>query len=86
MILSLGRITRLLILIRPLIILRMTRKSNNNKYRAESNQKDPIQAAIDEGIDVSMLKDNLQRSVTERIRRHQIALNTANKIRNAKRL
>lgn len=64
----------------------MVRKSNKNINRkAESRQGDPIQAAMDSGIDVSMLVDNLQRSVTERIRRHQIALNTAKKLRKAKR-
>lgn len=51
-----------------------------------SKQMDPIQVAIDYGIDVSMLADNLKRSVTERIKRHQTALNTAKKLRKAKRL
>jgi len=51
-----------------------------------SRQMDPIQAATDYGIDVSMLADNLRRSVTDRIKRHQIALNTAKKLRKAKRL
>jgi hypothetical protein len=47
---------------------------------------DPIQSAIDYGIDISMLIDNLKRSPAERIKRHQIALNTAQKLRKAKRL
>ena len=47
---------------------------------------DPIQAAIDYGIDISMLKDNLKRTPAERIRRHQIALETAEKLRKAKGL
>ena len=65
----------------------MIGKSNNNaKGKSAARQTDPIQAAIDYGIDVSMLVDNLQRSVTERIKRHQIALNTAEKLRKAKRL
>jgi len=65
----------------------MERKAPNNKGpEHESPQTDPVQAAIDYGIDVSSLRDNLQRSVTERIRRHQIALNTAEKLRKAKRL
>ncbi len=51
-----------------------------------SRQMDPIQVAADYGIDVSMLADNLRRSVTDRIKRHQIALNTAKKLRKAKRL
>jgi hypothetical protein len=60
--------------------------ADNKKPQNESPQIDPIQAAIDYGIDVSMLVDNLHRSVAERIRRHQIALNTAEKFRKAKRL
>jgi hypothetical protein len=56
------------------------------KRRDKSRQADPIQAAIDYGIDVQALSDNLQRSVTERIKRHQIALNTAEKLRKARRL
>ena len=65
----------------------MDAKSNKNrKDDSHTRQTDPIQAAIDYGIDVSMLADNLQRSVEERIKRHQIALNTAEKLRKAKRL
>jgi len=65
----------------------MARKSNKNAKRMNnSRQMDPIQAATDYGIDVSMLADNLRRSVTDRIKRHQIALNTAKKLRKAKRL
>ena len=45
---------------------------------------DPIQAAIDYGIDISMLIDNINRSYAERIKRHQIALNTLEKFRKAK--
>jgi len=48
-------------------------------------QADEVKAAIDYGIDVSMLIDNIKRSPAERIRRHQIALNTAQKLRKAKR-
>jgi len=52
--------------------------------RNKRQQKDEIQAAIDYGIDVSMLIDNMARSYTERIKRHQIALNTAEKLRKAR--
>lgn len=58
----------------------------NAKGEGTFEQTDPIKAAIDYGIDVAMLVDNLRRSVTERIRRHQIALNTAEKLRKAKKL
>jgi hypothetical protein len=35
-------------------------------------------------LDMQMLKDNLKRSYTERIRRHQIALETIEMLRKAK--
>jgi hypothetical protein len=47
-------------------------------------KKDEIQKAIDYGIDISMLIQNIKRSPAERIRRHQIALNTVQKLRKAK--
>ncbi|MFC1677986.1 hypothetical protein ACFL3G_13125 [Planctomycetota bacterium] len=43
-----------------------------------------VQAAIDHGVDISMLIDNLNRPPAERIRRHQNALNMAEKLRKAK--
>ena len=65
----------------------MAGKSNENrKDQTTPHQGDPIQAAIDRGIDVTMLVDNLQRTVTDRIKRHQIALNMAEKLRKAKRV
>ena len=44
-----------------------------------------IQNAIDYGIDVQQLMDNLKRTPAERIRRHQMALNAVEKLRKAKR-
>jgi len=41
--------------------------------------------ARDWGVDVPMLLDNLNRPVIERIRRHQIALETFEKLRKAKK-
>jgi hypothetical protein len=41
-------------------------------------------SSIDPGIDIFSLKANLDRSIIERIRRHQIALNTVEKLRKAK--
>ena len=46
---------------------------------------DPIQAAADYGIDVAQLRDNLALTVAERLRRHQIALNTVELLQKAKR-
>jgi hypothetical protein len=65
----------------------MTAKSKKNRIpKSKYPQAPEIQAAIDYGIDVSMLIDNVNRSCTERIIRHQIALNTAEKLRKARRL
>jgi hypothetical protein len=56
--------------------LDMAAKRSQRKTVAGSvRQRDAVQAAIDYGIDISMLIDNLRRSPAERIRRHQIALN-----------
>jgi len=60
-----------------------TRKSKN-KTVENLLQSEQIQAAIDNGIDVQSLIDNLKRAPAERIRRHQIALNTVNMLRKAK--
>ena len=60
--------------------------NRNAKAKSTVRQIEPIQVAIDRGIDVSMIADNLQRSVTERIRRHRIALNMVERLRKAKRL
>lgn len=60
-------------------------KHSRNK-KTVKRQKDAIQAAINYGIDVSMLADNLERTPAERIRRHQIALNTAEKLRKVRGL
>jgi hypothetical protein len=56
---------------------------NSNKHFSRA---DAIQAATDYGINISMLIDNLKRSPEERIRRHQIALNTVKALRKAKRI
>ena len=47
-------------------------------------QSKEIEAAIAYGIDISMLVCNLSKSYTERIKRHQIAVNTVAKFRKAK--
>jgi len=48
--------------------------------------KDPIRAAEDYGIDIPMLIANLARPPAERIRRHQVALETFRALRKAKRV
>lgn len=65
----------------------MASKVKQNKLvRNNRRQRDEIQAAIDYGIDVSMLIQNMARSYTERIIRHQIALNTAEKLQKARHM
>ncbi len=44
-----------------------------------------IRAAVEYGIDVEMLRANLALTPAERLRRHQIALNTVEMLRKAKR-
>jgi len=63
--------------------------AGNTKQRKQKGGrlgKDQIKAAVRYGIDVSMLIDNVKRSPAERIKRHQIALNTAEKLRSGRLL
>lgn len=55
-------------------------KGRNNLQRLGE-----VRAAVNYGIDVSMLIDNIRRSPTERIRRHQIALDTVERLKKTKR-
>ncbi len=49
--------------------------------------KEPsLASARDYGIDIWMLSANLDRPVIERIRRHQIALETFHKLKNARKI
>jgi hypothetical protein len=47
---------------------------------------DPIREASDYGIDIAQLRDNLALTPAERLRRHDIALNTAEMLRKARHL
>jgi len=65
----------------------MATETNKKKLvKKRSEALDPIQAAADYGIDITQLRDNLARPVAERLRRHQIALNTVELLQKAKRL
>ncbi|MDT8301186.1 MAG: hypothetical protein RQ760_06840 [Sedimentisphaerales bacterium] len=64
----------------------MTAKSKNRIPKSKYPETAEIRAAVDFGIDVSMLVDNIRRSYSERIIRHQIALNTVKKLKGARRL
>ena len=44
-----------------------------------------IRAAVEYGIDIEMLRANLALTPAERLRRHQIALNTVEMLRKGKR-
>ena len=59
-------------------------RKQQDKNIESLGQTDEVRAAIDYGIDIEMLIDNIKRNPSERIRRHQMALNTAEKLRKAK--
>jgi hypothetical protein len=48
--------------------------------------RDAIQEAIDYGIDVAALRENLARTPAERLRRHQIALDRIRMLQKARHL
>ena len=62
------------------------RKTKNAGIPPPRPRKDPIRAAADYGIDIPMLIDNIARTPAERIRRHQIALETFKALRRTKRV
>jgi hypothetical protein len=61
-------------------------KRHNKSAKVKEGKVDPLKAAAEFGIDISALKDNLKLCYGERIRRHQIALNTIEKLRKAKQV
>jgi hypothetical protein len=61
-------------------------KNRTVKIRFRRRPKDPMQAAAEYGIDIPMLMANLAGTPEERIRRHQIALDTCWMLRNSKRV
>jgi hypothetical protein len=58
-------------------------RRKQNKTKDIYQQTDEVQAAIDYGIDISVLIQNIARPCIERIMRHQFALNTVEKLRKA---
>jgi len=62
-----------------------TETTSDKQTKKPGDALDAVQAAADYGIDVTQLRDNLALSVTERLRRHQIALNTVELLQKAKR-
>jgi hypothetical protein len=61
-------------------------KDNRAGNHSPRPRKDPIRAAAEYGIDIPMLMANLARTPAERIRRHQIALETFKTLRESKRV
>jgi len=64
----------------------MTAKRQQCTGQKRRPPRDAIQKAIDYGIDVSAIRDNLARTPAERLRRHQIALDRMRRLQKAKRL
>jgi hypothetical protein len=62
------------------------RKTKNAVILPPGPQKDPIRVAAEYGIDIQMLMANVNRTPAERIRRHQIALETFRALHRAKRV
>jgi hypothetical protein len=62
----------------------MTAKPKRQIRKACIKPPDAVQEAIDYGIDVAAIRDNLALTPTERLRRHQIALNTVEMLQKAR--
>jgi hypothetical protein len=61
-------------------------KTKNDGTSLPKPRKDPIRTAADYGIDIPMLIANMARTPAERIKRHQIALETFRTLRRTKRV
>lgn len=61
-------------------------RPEQRKPTAKRVPADPAREAVECGIDLAMLRDNLALPVAERLRRHDIALTTLEMLRKAKRL
>jgi len=64
----------------------MAAKREKQTCQARPEPPDAVRDAIEYGIDVSAIRDNLALTPTERLRRHEIALNTVEMLRKAKRV
>ena len=62
----------------------MSTKRKQRRVQVRREPPDAIQEAIEYGIDISMLRDNLARTPAERLRRHDIALQTVEMLRKAR--
>ncbi len=64
----------------------MAGKQGQPARKRRPKPRDAVQEAVDYGIDVAALRDNLALPVAERLRRHDIALTTVEMLRKARRL
>jgi len=62
----------------------MTTKPRRRTHQARPKPLDAVQEAIDYGIDIAALRDNLARTPAERLRRHQMALSTVEMLQKAR--
>ncbi len=63
----------------------VTSEQSRPREQTPPEPPDAIREAVEYGIDISMLRANLTLTPGERLRRHQIALNTVEMLREAKR-
>ena len=64
----------------------MSTKPKQRRVETHSEPSDAVQEATRHGIDVEMIRDNLARTPAERLRRHDIALQTIEMLRKARRV
>jgi hypothetical protein len=62
-----------------------TREQSGPQEQTPPELPEAIREAVEYGIDISLLRANLALTPAERLRRHQIALNTVEMLREAKR-
>jgi hypothetical protein len=62
----------------------MTAEPKRRTCQVQKEPPDAVQEAIDYGIDVAAIRDNLALTPAERLRRHQIALNTVEMLQKAR--
>lgn len=63
----------------------MDARPEQPKPQEQARSADAVREAMEYGIDISMLRANLALSPTERLRRHQIALDTVEMLQKARR-
>ena len=59
-------------------------ESSRPQEQTPPESPDAIREAVEYGIDISLLRANLALTPAERLRRHQIALNTVEMLREAR--